>query len=158
MLRKSTNLLLTRTLSGCLQNLIRKPHIGLTEVSMAFLQPMKNTKRYSVRESVAWWSYLAVLQLVQIIINTTHLEQACKYLEDFITNITNVSPETVHTTRLYGLSTFKVRYLACLVCNRPVVFFMSVNHLKWSKCYCPSGTPPNVPIPIIFICKNKIVT
>nr|XP_033797775.1 exocyst complex component 6 isoform X2 [Geotrypetes seraphini] len=76
MLRKSTNLLLTRTLSGCLQNLIKKPHIGLTE-------------------------------LVQIIINTTQLEQACKYLEDFITNITNISPETVHTTRLYGLSTFK---------------------------------------------------
>ncbi|XP_042623192.1 exocyst complex component 6 isoform X2 [Cyprinus carpio] len=76
MLRKSTNLLLTRTLSSCLQNLIKKPHIGLTE-------------------------------LVQIIINTTHLEHACKYLEDFITNITNVSPETVHTTRLYGLSTFK---------------------------------------------------
>ncbi|XP_053548392.1 exocyst complex component 6 isoform X1 [Bombina bombina] len=76
MLRKSTNLLLTRTLSSGLQNLIRKPHIGLTE-------------------------------LVQIIINTTHLEQACKYLEDFITNITNISPETVHTTRLYGLSTFK---------------------------------------------------
>ncbi|EDM13203.1 exocyst complex component 6, isoform CRA_b [Rattus norvegicus] len=46
-------------------------------------------------------------QLVQIIINTTHLEQACKYLEDFITNITNISQETVHTTRLYGLSTFK---------------------------------------------------
>ncbi|XP_061823120.1 exocyst complex component 6 isoform X2 [Nerophis lumbriciformis] len=76
MLRKSTNLLLTRTLSCCLQNLIKKPHIGLTE-------------------------------LVQIIINTTHLEQACRYLEEFITNITNVSPETVHTTRLYGLSTFK---------------------------------------------------
>ncbi|TKS90269.1 Exocyst complex component 6 [Collichthys lucidus] len=76
MLRKSTNLLLTRTLSSCLQNLIKKPHIGLTE-------------------------------LVQIIINTTHLEQACRYLEEFITNITNVCPETVHTTRLYGLSTFK---------------------------------------------------
>ncbi|XP_061564152.1 exocyst complex component 6 [Cololabis saira] len=76
MLRKSTNLLLTRTLSSCLQNLIKKPHIGLTE-------------------------------LVQIIINTTHLEQACRFLEDFITNITNVSPETVHTTRLYGLATFK---------------------------------------------------
>uniref|UniRef100_A0A8C0HAB9 Exocyst complex component n=1 Tax=Chelonoidis abingdonii TaxID=106734 RepID=A0A8C0HAB9_CHEAB len=76
MLRKSTNLLLTRTLSSCLQNLIKKPHIGLTE-------------------------------LVQIIINTTHLEQACKYLEDFITNVTNISQETVHTARLYGLSTFK---------------------------------------------------
>uniref|UniRef100_I3MQ17 Exocyst complex component n=1 Tax=Ictidomys tridecemlineatus TaxID=43179 RepID=I3MQ17_ICTTR len=31
MLRKSTNLLLTRTLNSCLLNLIRKPHIGLTE-------------------------------------------------------------------------------------------------------------------------------
>ncbi|XP_062352164.1 exocyst complex component 6 isoform X3 [Cinclus cinclus] len=76
MLRKSTNLLLTRTLSSCLQNLIKKPHMGLTE-------------------------------LVQIIINTTHLEQACKYLEDFISNITNISQLTVHTARLYGLSTFK---------------------------------------------------
>ncbi|XP_059109737.1 exocyst complex component 6 [Peromyscus eremicus] len=76
MLRKSANLLLTRILSSCLLSLIRKPHIGLTE-------------------------------LVQIIINTTHLEQACKYLEDFMTNITNISQETVHTTRLYGLSTFK---------------------------------------------------
>uniref|UniRef100_A0A8C3V467 Exocyst complex component n=1 Tax=Catharus ustulatus TaxID=91951 RepID=A0A8C3V467_CATUS len=76
MLRKSTNLLLTRTLSSCLQNLIKKPHIGLTE-------------------------------LVQIIINTTHLEQACKYLEDFISNITNISQLTVHTARLYGLATFK---------------------------------------------------
>ncbi|XP_073209982.1 exocyst complex component 6 isoform X10 [Lepidochelys kempii] len=85
MLRKSTNLLLTRTLSSCLQNLIKKPHIGLTE-------------------------------LVQIIINTTHLEQACKYLEDFITNITNISQETVHTARLYGLSTFKgkVAQTACM--------------------------------------------
>uniref|UniRef100_A0A8C2E3T9 Exocyst complex component n=1 Tax=Cyprinus carpio TaxID=7962 RepID=A0A8C2E3T9_CYPCA len=34
MLRKSTNLLLTRTLSSCLQNLIKKPHIGLTEVTV----------------------------------------------------------------------------------------------------------------------------
>ncbi|XP_044276602.1 exocyst complex component 6 isoform X12 [Varanus komodoensis] len=31
MLRKATNLLLTRTLSSCLQNLIKKPHMGLTE-------------------------------------------------------------------------------------------------------------------------------
>ncbi|XP_012891216.1 PREDICTED: exocyst complex component 6B [Dipodomys ordii] len=45
--------------------------------------------------------------LVQIIINTTHLEKSCKYLEEFITNITNVLPETVHTTKLYGTTTFK---------------------------------------------------
>uniref|UniRef100_A0A4W3H0M1 Exocyst complex component 6B-like n=1 Tax=Callorhinchus milii TaxID=7868 RepID=A0A4W3H0M1_CALMI len=32
MIRKATNLLLTRTLSNCLQNVIKKQHIGLTEV------------------------------------------------------------------------------------------------------------------------------
>ncbi|XP_048457033.1 exocyst complex component 6B-like [Rhincodon typus] len=76
MIRKSTNLLLTRTLSNCLQNVIKKQHVGLTE-------------------------------LVQIIINTTHLERSCKFLEEFITNITNVPPETIHATRLYGTATFK---------------------------------------------------
>ncbi|XP_046888014.1 exocyst complex component 6 isoform X3 [Hypomesus transpacificus] len=106
MLRKSTNLLLTRTLSGCLQNLIKKPHIGLTE-------------------------------LVQIIINTTHLEQACKYLEDFITNITNVSPETVHTTRLYGLSTFKdARHAAegeiYTKLNQKIDEFIQLADYEWS--------------------------
>lgn len=48
MLRKSTNLLLTRTLSSCLQNLIKKPHIGLTEVGGAphrhFIQTKKLEK------------------------------------------------------------------------------------------------------------------
>ncbi|XP_069488400.1 exocyst complex component 6B [Ambystoma mexicanum] len=82
MIRKSTNLLLTRTLNNCLQMVIKRKNIGLTE-------------------------------LVQIIINTTHLEISCKFLEEFITNITNVLPETVHTTRLYGLTTFKdARHLA----------------------------------------------
>ncbi|XP_041442926.1 exocyst complex component 6B isoform X4 [Xenopus laevis] len=76
MIRKSTNLLLTRTLSNCLQNVIKRKNVGLTE-------------------------------LVQIIINTTHLEVSCKYLEEFITNITGVLPDTVHTTKLYGLTTFK---------------------------------------------------
>ncbi|NWT25784.1 EXC6B protein, partial [Cardinalis cardinalis] len=77
MIRKSTNLLLTRTLSNCLQNVIKRKNVGLTE-------------------------------LVQIIINTTHLEKSCKFLEEFITNITNVLPETVHTTKLYGTTTFKI--------------------------------------------------
>ncbi|XP_051968995.1 exocyst complex component 6-like isoform X1 [Xyrauchen texanus] len=106
MLRKSTNLLLTRTLNCCLQNLIKKTHIGLTE-------------------------------LVQIIINTTHLEQACKYLEDFITNITNVSPETVHTTRLYGLSTFKdARHAAegeiYTKLNQKIDEFIQLADYEWS--------------------------
>ncbi|KAM4525843.1 exocyst complex component 6 isoform X5 [Fundulus heteroclitus] len=106
MLRKSTNLLLTRTLSSCLQNLIKKPHIGLTE-------------------------------LVQIIINTTHLEQACKYLEEFITNITNISPETVHTTRLYGLSTFKdARHAAegeiYTKLNQKIDEFIQLADYEWS--------------------------
>uniref|UniRef100_A0A674JUE6 Exocyst complex component n=1 Tax=Terrapene triunguis TaxID=2587831 RepID=A0A674JUE6_9SAUR len=76
MIRKSTNLLLTRMLSNCLQTVIKRRNTGLTE-------------------------------LVQIIINTTHLEKSCKFLEEFITNITNVLPETVHTTKLYGTTTFK---------------------------------------------------
>ncbi|XP_058049829.1 exocyst complex component 6B isoform X1 [Ahaetulla prasina] len=76
MIRKSTNLLLTRTLSSCLQSVIRRKNVGLAE-------------------------------LVQIIINTTHLERSCRFLEEFITNITNVLPETVHTTKLYGTATFK---------------------------------------------------
>ncbi|XP_057681463.1 exocyst complex component 6 isoform X1 [Corythoichthys intestinalis] len=106
MLRKSTNLLLTRTLSSCLQNLIKKPYIGLTE-------------------------------LVQIIINTTHLEQGCRYLEEFITNITNVSPETVHTTRLYGLSTFKdARHAAegeiYTKLNQKIDEFIQLADYEWS--------------------------
>ncbi|CAF94048.1 unnamed protein product, partial [Tetraodon nigroviridis] len=76
MIRKSTNLLLTRTLSHCLQYAIKKKNVGLAE-------------------------------LVQVIINTTHLEQSCHYLEEFISNITNVPPHTANATKLYGTSTFK---------------------------------------------------
>ncbi|XP_035462106.2 exocyst complex component 6B isoform X3 [Scophthalmus maximus] len=76
MIRKSTNLLLTRTLSHCLHYAIKKKNVGLAE-------------------------------LVQLIINTTHLEQSCHFLEEFISNITNVPPDTANTTKLYGTSTFK---------------------------------------------------
>ncbi|XP_076828549.1 exocyst complex component 6B isoform X2 [Brachyhypopomus gauderio] len=76
MIRKSTNLLLTRTLSSCLQYAIKKKNVGLAE-------------------------------LVQIIVNTTHLETSCHYLEEFISNITNVPPHMVNATKLYGTSTFK---------------------------------------------------
>ncbi|XP_077961539.1 exocyst complex component 6B isoform X1 [Gasterosteus aculeatus] len=76
MIRKSTNLLLTRTLSHCLQYAIKKKNVGLAE-------------------------------LVQVIINTTHLEQSCHFLEEFISNITNVPPDSANATKLYGTSTFK---------------------------------------------------
>ncbi|KAJ8008530.1 hypothetical protein DPEC_G00105830 [Dallia pectoralis] len=76
MIRKSTNLLLTRTLSHCLQYAIKKNNVGLAE-------------------------------LVQVILNTTHLEASCVYLEEFISNITNVPPDTANATKLYGTSTFK---------------------------------------------------
>lgn len=52
---------------------------------------------------------LCCIQLVQVIINTTHLEQSCHFLEEFISNITNVPPDIVNATKLYGTSTFKVR-------------------------------------------------
>ncbi|KOX68212.1 Exocyst complex component 6B [Melipona quadrifasciata] len=60
MICKSTNLLLTRTFSGCLSSLFRKPS-------------------------------LALLQVVQIIINTGYLEKSTKYLEEFVSNITGVA-------------------------------------------------------------------
>eukprot|EP00058_Branchiostoma_floridae_P006095 XP_002591583.1 hypothetical protein BRAFLDRAFT_105117 [Branchiostoma floridae] len=76
MVRKSTNLLLTRTLSGCLTSHIKKQTLGMAE-------------------------------LVQISINTTHLETACVYLEDFISNMTGAVGDSVHTARLQGTNTFK---------------------------------------------------
>jgi hypothetical protein len=57
MIRKSTNLLLTRSFSGCLSSLFRKPS-------------------------------LALLQVIQIIIDTGYLEEATVYLEEFVSNIT----------------------------------------------------------------------
>lgn len=54
------------------------------------------------------------MQLVQVIINTTHLEQSCHFLEEFITNITNVPPDTANATKLYGTSTFKVSFVTPL--------------------------------------------
>jgi hypothetical protein len=57
MIRKSTNLLLTRSFSGCLSSLFRKPS-------------------------------LALLQVIQIIIDTGYLEDATVYLEEFVSNIT----------------------------------------------------------------------
>ncbi|XP_043272616.1 exocyst complex component 6 isoform X2 [Venturia canescens] len=62
MICKSTNLLLTRTFSGCLSSLFRKPS-------------------------------LALLQVVQIIINTGYLENSTKYLEEFVSNITGTPHE-----------------------------------------------------------------
>ncbi|XP_043487357.1 exocyst complex component 6B isoform X1 [Polistes fuscatus] len=62
MICKSTNLLLTRTFSGCLSSLFRKPS-------------------------------LALLQVVQIIINMGYLEKSTKYLEEFVTNITGTQHE-----------------------------------------------------------------
>nr|CAG4640652.1 EOG090X01NK [Eulimnadia texana] len=58
-LRRYTNLLLTRTLSGCLSTLIRKPSLSL-------------------------------LQLIQISINTIHLEQCNSALEEFIAKLTGI--------------------------------------------------------------------
>ena len=57
MICKSTNLLLTRTFSGCLSSHLRNPD-------------------------------LALLQVIQIIINTGYLENSTKFLEEFVSNIT----------------------------------------------------------------------
>ena len=57
--RKATNILLTRTLSGCLSSLIRRTNLSL-------------------------------LQLIQIDINTYHLEETNLHLEKYISKITGM--------------------------------------------------------------------
>jgi len=74
--RKSTNILLTRTLSGCLSSLIRRDNLSL-------------------------------LQLIQIDINTYHLENTNIHLEKYISDITDTSSEANHIARLQGGSIFK---------------------------------------------------
>ncbi|XP_052125040.1 exocyst complex component 6 isoform X1 [Frankliniella occidentalis] len=67
MIRKSTNLLLTRTFSGCLTSIFRKPS-------------------------------LALLQVVQIIIDTGYLENATVFLEEFVSNISGSNRTDGHLT------------------------------------------------------------
>ena len=74
--RKATNILLTRTLSGCLSSLIRRTNLSL-------------------------------LQLIQIDINTYHLEDTNLHLEKYISEITGASLESTHIARLQGRSIFK---------------------------------------------------
>ncbi|GFG33686.1 hypothetical protein Cfor_02431 [Coptotermes formosanus] len=77
MMRKSTNLLLTRSFSGCLSSLFRKPSIAL-------------------------------LQVIQIIIDTGYLEEATVYLEEFVSNITGAPKEGHMGSRGQGQSMFRV--------------------------------------------------
>ena len=65
--RKATNILLTRTLSGCLSSLIRKDSLSL-------------------------------LQLIQIDINTYHLENTNVHLEKYISEITGKQAELNYKT------------------------------------------------------------
>ncbi len=74
--RKATNVLLTRTLSGCLSTLIRRANLSL-------------------------------LQLIQIDVNTYHLEESNTHLERFISEATGASADATHVARLQGRSIFK---------------------------------------------------
>lgn len=74
--RKSTNLLLTRTLNGCITSIIKCPTMSIP-------------------------------QLVQMSINTVHLEAACVHLEEYVTLVTGTSNEGINVSRVYGLSSFK---------------------------------------------------
>lgn len=115
MIRKSTNLLLTRTLSHCLQYAIKKKNVGLAE-------------------------------LVQVIINTTHLELSCHFLEEFISNITNVPPDSANATKLYGTSTFKdARHAAeseiYTNINAKIDQFLQLADYDWMAPVPGGGTP-----------------
>ncbi|CAL4226899.1 unnamed protein product, partial [Meganyctiphanes norvegica] len=76
MVRKSTNLLLTRTLGGCLASLIKRPGLGL-------------------------------LQLIQITINTMHLEHANVLLENYVTRLTGSGSDSSGLGNLQGKMMFK---------------------------------------------------
>ncbi|XP_045135500.1 exocyst complex component 6B-like isoform X3 [Portunus trituberculatus] len=78
MVRKSTNLLLTRTLSGCLATLIKRPGLRL-------------------------------LQLIQITINTLHLEHANVLLEHYVAKLTGSIEDSSKPGlgRLQGKAMFK---------------------------------------------------
>ena len=69
--RKSTNILLTRTLSGCLSSLIRRDNLSLQN-------------------------------LIQIDINTYHMEDTNIHLEKHISEITGTSSDANHIARLQG--------------------------------------------------------
>ena len=70
--RKATNILLTRTLSGCLSSLIRKDSLSL-------------------------------LQLIQIDINTYHLENTNVHLEKYISEITGKYVVQCMGLYIYGI-------------------------------------------------------
>ena len=67
--RKSTNLLLTRTLSGCLR---------FDKQDFSFLN------KFWYFSSLIRKPNLSLLQLIQIVINTVHLEETNINLENFI--------------------------------------------------------------------------
>ncbi|XP_022918201.1 exocyst complex component 6 [Onthophagus taurus] len=71
MIRKSMNLLLTRTFIGCLSSIFRSPHINLQEI-------------------------------IQIIVDTSYLEKATVYLDEFISNITGEETRGVSSTVIQG--------------------------------------------------------
>lgn len=74
--RKTVNLMLTKTMSSCLTKFIKNPR-------------------------------LPEQQLVQVIINITHLSGCGPDLEKYISNLTRTDSEDGQVSRLYGLSTFK---------------------------------------------------
>lgn len=50
---------------------------------------------------------MSIPQLVQMSINTIHLEEACNHLEEYVTAVTGTSSERINVSRVYGLSSFK---------------------------------------------------
>ena len=50
---------------------------------------------------------LSLLQLIQIVINTVHLEDTNIYLENFISELTATGQDATHVARLQARSMFK---------------------------------------------------
>ena len=46
-------------------------------------------------------------QLVQIIVNTKHLEHSCRHIEEYVHSITGVKVKSAYSAKLVSVSTFK---------------------------------------------------
>ena len=93
--RRSANLLLTRTLSGCLRLLSLLLPLSLPQYCFSF----SNFSSYF--SSLIRKPNLSLLQLIQIVINTVHLEDTNIYLENFISGEEEWFRKYIMTTHLH---------------------------------------------------------
>ncbi|CAB1351908.1 unnamed protein product, partial [Coregonus sp. 'balchen'] len=94
------------------------------------------------------------VELVQVIINTTHLEASCVYLEEFISNITNVPTDTANATKLYGTSTFKVKTHGHTAFSLVIDQFLQLADYDWTAAQGGGAPSDYLSDLIAFLCST----